>query len=310
MTFQHRIVSLIPSATEIVAALGYEPLLVGRSHECDYPVTVGRLAVCSEPRIDVSGTSRQIDKAVLAAVREALSVYRVFGEELRRLRPTIVITQTQCDVCAVNLRDVEAAVCEFVDSKPSIVALEPMALADIWSDIVRVADAIGDPLAGQRLVAGLKQRLDALSTHTSERAPPPTVACIEWLDPLMSAGNWIPELVDRAGGQPILCERGKHSPWISWEALADHDPDFLVIMPCGFNIQRTRDEMHLLTRHPAWPRLKAVRKQQVFLTDGNQYFNRSGPRVVESAEILSEILRANTSRSSHRGTGWQPISSD
>ncbi|MDA1054239.1 MAG: cobalamin-binding protein [Planctomycetota bacterium] len=306
---QQRIVSLIPSATEIVAALGYEQHLVGRSHECDYPASVKRLTVCSEPRIDVSGTSRQIDMAVLAAVHEALSVYRVFVDELKRLQPTIIITQTQCDVCAVNLRDVEAAVCEFVDTKPRIVALQPMALPDIWSDIQRVADAIGDAPSGERLVAELRRRLDALAANRVEASSRPTVACIEWLDPLMSAGNWIPELVELAGGRQILCESGKHSPWISWADLQRHDPDYLVIMPCGFNIQRTTDELLLLTDHPAWPQLSAVKNQRVFLTDGNQYFNRSGPRVVESAEILAEILRENETSSNHRGTGWQRLSS-
>lgn len=307
---QHRIVSLIPSATEIVAALGYEHLLVGRSHECDFPSSVKRLTVCSEPRIDVSGTSAQIDKAVLGAVREALSVYRVFVDELKRLQPTIIITQTQCDVCAVNLRDVEAAVCEFVDTKPAIVALEPMALPDIWADIQRVADAIGDELAGQRLVNELQQRLEALPATRPMGSSPPTVACIEWLDPLMMAGNWIPELVELAGGQPILCEQGKHSPWITWDDLVRHDPNYIVIMPCGFDIQRTVEELHLLTDHSAWPQLNAVKNHRVFLTDGNQYFNRSGPRVVESAEILAEILRGDQTAFNHRGFGWQPLSSD
>lgn len=306
---KHRIVSLIPSATEIVAALGGESLLVGRSHECDFPLTVKRLTVCSEPRIDVTGTSRQIDQAVLTAVREALSVYRVFVEELKRLQPTIIITQTQCDVCAVNLRDVEAAVCELVEAKPRIVPLKPMALSDIWKDIMRVADAIDDAPAGARLVSELRHRLDTLAATRLEASLRPTVACIEWLDPLMIAGNWIPELVELAGGRPILCESGKHSPWITWEDLAQHDPDYLVIMPCGFNIQRTISELHLLTDHPAWPQLKAVKHQRVFLTDGNQYFNRSGPRVVESGEILAEILHPDWAASLHRETGWQPISS-
>lgn len=307
---QHRIVSLIPSATEVVSALGFEDSLVGRSHECDYPASVKRLTVCSEPRIDVSGTSSQIDKAVVGAVREALSVYRVFVEELKRLRPTIIVTQTQCDVCAVSLRDVEAAVCEFVDTKPRIVALEPMELQDIWSDIQRVADAIGDAAACERLVSDLRRRLDALVVNRAKPSHPPTVACIEWLDPLMMAGNWIPELVELVGGTPILCERGKHSPWVSWDDLVRHDPDYIVIMPCGFNIQRTADELHLLTDHPAWPHLNAVKNHRVFLTDGNQYFNRSGPRVVESAEILAEILREDQTSSNHRGTGWQSLSSD
>ncbi len=306
---QHRIISLIPSATEIVAALGYEQSLVGRSHECDFPATVKRLTICSEPRIDLTGTSRQIDNAVNDAVRDALSVYRVFADELERLQPTIVITQTQCDVCAVNLRDVEAAVCEFVDSKPSIVALEPMALADIWSDIMQVAEAVGDVTAGESLVAKLQDRLDAISDTDTSESQPPTMACIEWLDPLMVAGNWIPELVEIAGAQPIMCESGKHSPWVSWDELHEHDPDFIAIMPCGFNIERTMREIHLLTDHPVWQNLKAVRNNRVFLTDGNQYFNRSGPRVVESAEILSEIVSPDSGTPCHLSSGWQPLSS-
>ncbi|MEO8494340.1 MAG: cobalamin-binding protein [Planctomycetota bacterium] len=305
---QHRIVSLIPSATEIVAALGYEQLLVGRSHECDFPAAINDLPVCCEPRIDVSGTSRQIDQAVTGSVRDALSVYRVFTDELKRLRPTIIITQTQCDVCAVNLRDVEAAVCGIVDSQPRIVALQPMELSDIWSDIAQVANAIDDAPAGKRLVTQLRNRLDALVANRAEATDRPTVACIEWLDPLMSAGNWIPELVGLAGGRQILCESGKHSPWITWEDLAQQDPDYIVIMPCGFDIARTSNELHLLTDHPAWPHLSAVRNQRVFLTDGNQFFNRSGPRVVESAEILAEILRPDQTASFHRGIGWQPLS--
>lgn len=306
---QHRIVSLIPSATEIVAALGYEHLLVGRSHECDFPLTVKQLVICSEPRIDVSGTSRQIDKAVVDAVRDALSIYRVFTEELERLRPTIVVTQTQCDVCAVNLRDVEAAVCELVDSKPSIVALAPMALPDIWDDIMHVAEAIGDVAAGKDLVAKLQSRLDAIASSHAQASRQPTIACIEWLDPLMVAGNWIPELVEIAGGQPVLCESGKHSPWVSWEDLQRSDPDCIAIMPCGFNIDRTMREIQLLTEHPIWLKLKAVRNNRVFLTDGNQYFNRSGPRVVESTAILSEIIRPDVGSLRHLGSGWQQLSS-
>lgn len=151
-------------------------------------------------------------------------------------------------------------------------------------------------------------RLDALAANRPEASRRPTVACIEWLDPLMSAGNWIPELVELAGGRPILCESGKHSPWIAWKDLAQHDPDYLVIMPCGFNIKRTTDELHLLADHPTWPHLSAVKDRRVFLTDGNQYFNRSGPRVVESCEILAEILRPDQTNSLHRGIGWQPLS--
>ena len=303
---EHRIVSLIASATEIVAALGYQDCLVGRSHECDFPPGVEALPVCSEPRIDVSGSSNEIDQQVKASLRDALSIYQVFREELERLKPSVIITQSQCDVCAVNLADVQAAVCEMVESKPEIVSLEPMDLSDIWSDIQTVADVLNDAEAGRRLVDSLQQRLQNLNTMLPESAARPTVVCIEWLEPLMPAGNWIPELVELAGGLSLLSEAGKHSPWMTWDDLVTADPDFIMIMPCGFGIERTKQELHLLTEHPSWPGLKAVQNGNVYLTDGHQYFNRPGPRVVESAEILFEILHGPNTNDNfgHEGSGW------
>lgn len=301
---EHRIVSLIASATEIVAALGYQDSLVGRSHECDFPPGVQDLTVCSEPRIDVSGSSSEIDQQVKASLRDALSIYTVFREELERLKPTLVITQSQCEVCAVNLADVQAAVCDMIDSQPEIISLEPMALADIWSDITAVANALGDAEAGNRLVESLQQRLRRVKESVPAVSTAPTVMCIEWLDPLMPAGNWIPELVQIAGGQSLISEPGRHSPWMTWDDLGPADPDFIVIMPCGFGMERTQQELHVLTGHPHWSGLKAVRNGHVFLTDGHQYFNRPGPRVVESAEILAEILHGPDNHFGHEGTGW------
>lgn len=301
---KHRIVSLLPSATEIVAALGYRECLVGRSHECDFPPSVKALPVCSEPRIDVSGSSNEIDRQVKASLRDALSIYTVFREELERLKPSLIITQSQCEVCAVNLEDVQAAACEMVESKPEIVSLEPMALSDIWSDIQTVAAALNDAESGRRLVDSLQNQLQNLTTSLPASDTRPTVVCIEWLEPLMPAGNWIPELVELAGGTSLLSEVGKHSPWITWDDLVAANPDFIVIMPCGFGIERTRQELHLLTEHPNWPGLKAVQNGNVYLTDGHQYFNRPGPRVVESAEILAEILHGPMVEFGHEGTGW------
>jgi iron complex transport system substrate-binding protein len=301
---EHRIVSLLPSATEIVAALGYQDCLVGRSHECDFPPSVEALPVCSEPRIDVFGSSNEIDQQVKASLRDALSIYTVFRDELERLAPSFIITQSQCDVCAVNLADVQAAVCEMIESKPDIVSLEPMALSDIWSDIQTVADALNDAAAGRRLIDSLQQRLQKLTTTLPESADRPTVVCIEWLEPLMPAGNWIPELVDMAGGTSLLSEAGKHSPWMTWDDLVSADPEFIIIMPCGFGIERTKQELHLLTKHSGWPGLKAVQNGHVYLTDGHQYFNRPGPRVVESAEILAEILHGPNDSFGHEASGW------
>lgn len=301
---EQRIVSLLASATEIVSALGYEDCLVGRSHECDFPPSVAALPVCSEPRIDISASSSEIDRQVKSSLQDALSIYTVFKDQLKQLQPTVVLTQSQCEVCAVNLKDVEEAVCDLLESQPKIVSLLPMALADIWSDIQSVADALDDSPAGQKLIEPLQRRLQQLSDSIPGTNPRPTVVCIEWLEPLMPAGNWIPELVELAGGQSLLSEAGKHSPWITWEDLVEANPDFIVIMPCGFGIERTRQELHFLTEHPGWPGLKAVQNGNVFLTDGHQYFNRPGPRVVESAEILAEIFHGPAASFGHEGSGW------
>lgn len=289
---EHRIVSLLASATEIVAALGYEASLVGRSHECDFPVGVERLPICSRPRIDVSGSSSDIDRAVKNALTNGISIYEILTDELKRVDPTIIITQTQCDVCAITLSDVENAICDLLGGHPKLVALQPMQLSDLWRDIRSVAEAIGDTDASERLVAALQTRLNAIRDRAAQLSSGsrPTVVCIEWMEPLMTAGNWVPELVEIAGGQPLLCEAGQHSPWLDWEQLIAADPDAIFVMPCGFGIERTRQEFHLLESHPAWPTLKAVRQGKVAIVDGHQFFNRPGPRLVESAQILANVL--------------------
>ena len=300
----HRIVSLIASATEIVCALGFERELVGRSHECDYPAFVSRLPTCSSSKVKVGAVSRAIDDQVRTIVSEGLSVYRVNPDLLNRLAPTVIVTQTQCEVCAVSLRDVEEAVCELVTSQPAIVSLEPMSLGDVWEDIRKVASALGDPGRGDDLVTRLKDRLQGIRARTEPVRTRPSIACIEWIDPLMSAANWMPELVECAGGRNLFGEPGKHSGYFDFDRLAAADPDVIAILPCGFDIERTCREMPPLATHPGWPELAAVRNGRVFVTDGNQYFNRPGPRVVESAEILAEILHPERFDFGHRGSGW------
>ena len=304
MASELRIVSLIASATEIVAALGFGEQLVGRSHECDFPADVLPLPACSEPRIDVNGSSREIDDRVKDALRDAVSVYRVHANMLEELRPTHIITQTQCEVCAVSLKDVEQAVCEMVSSRPQIVSLAPMGLTDVWDDIRRVAQALGAPERGEALVTSLQQRLATVASRANGTTSQPTIACIEWIAPLMCAGNWVPELVSIAGGRDVLGQPGVHSPYISFEQLAAADPEIIAVMPCGFDIPRTRVEMAALANEPAWQSLRAVQTGKVFLTDGNQYFNRPGPRLVESAEILGELLHPDVFAPRHSGTGW------
>jgi iron complex transport system substrate-binding protein len=303
-----RIISLIASATEIVCALGFESQMVGRSHECDFPASVKRLPVCTSPKFEVEGLSYEIDQRVKAILQEALSVYRVDADLLERLRPTHIITQSQCEVCAVSLKDVEQAVCQFTSSQPIVVSLEPNALADVWSDIRRVAAALNAPERGEELIAGLRRRMDEIAAKARSARSRPTVACVEWIEPLMAAGNWTPELVEMAGGVNLFGEAGKHSPWMSWEELVAADPDVILISPCGFDIARTMEETDLLTGKPEWRGLKAVKENRVLVADGNQYFNRPGPRLAESLEILAESLHPKLFHFGHEGKAWLTLS--
>src|SRR5262245_2920787 len=301
-----RIVSLIASATEIACALGFEDQLVGRSHECDYPPSVQGLPVCTAPKIDVHAPSGAIDASIKNILRDGLSVYRVDAEKLRELKPDFIVTQTQCEVCAVSQRDVEAALCDWVESRPRIVSLAPQCLQDVGMDIRRVGDVLGaEDRRIRRVLQRIRGRIDPICSRVNELADRPTVACIEWIDPLMAAGNWMPEMVDMAGGVNLFGEAGKHSPWMTWEQLVAANPDVITLMPCGFDIERTRQEMGPLTQRPEWPRLKAVQHDRVFVCDGNQYFNRPGPRLVESLEILAEMLHPETFNFGHEGAGWQ-----
>ena len=300
-----RIVSLIPSSTEIVGALGFADDLVGRSHECDFPSGVERLPVCTAPKFPAEGTSYEIDERVKAILAEGLSVYRVDAERLRELRPDVILTQSQCEVCAVSLRDVEQAVCQWVDSRPTIVSLAPNALADVWADLERVAAALGVADRGDALVAELRRRMEAIATKARALPKRPTVAVVEWIEPLMAAGNWMPELVEMAGGRNLFGEAGKHSPWMELDELVASDPDWIVVTPCGFDIARARADLPALAKHAGWRELRAVREGRVAIGDGNQYFNRPGPRLVESLEILAEIIHPEEFDFGHRDKGWQ-----
>jgi iron complex transport system substrate-binding protein len=262
------------------------------------------LPVCSEPKINVEGASYRIDQRVKAILQEGLSVYRVDADALRELRPDVVITQTQCDVCAVSLSDVQAALGEWSGAETRVVALQPNALNDVWQDIRAIAAALGQPERGDRLVARLYARMEAITRTALHLPGRPTVACIEWIEPLMAAGNWMPELVHMAGGINLFGQAGQHSPWLTWPQVVTADPEVLLVLPCGFDIDRTRVDMPVLAAQPGWPGLRAVRQSRVYLLDGNQYFNRPGPRLVESLEILAEVLHPEAFDFGHRGSGW------
>jgi iron complex transport system substrate-binding protein len=295
-----RIVSLLASATEMVAALGCLDQLVGRSHECDYPPEVQSLPVVSRVQINVDTSSAEIDAQVKQLAREktgpadpalkALSIYTIDVQQLEALRPDVIFTQTQCEVCAVSERDVMQAVAQLTGLQPRIVSLTPYRLGDVWQDVLRVGQTLNRSGKAEMLVSDYKKRLEHLKQIVAQSGMKPRVTVLEWLDPLMAAGNWTPELVDYAGGENVFGEVGTHSPWLSWEELHAADPDVLVLSPCGFTLERTLKDVPILQRHPLWQSLQAVQNGRVYAIDGNQYLNRSGPRLVESAELLARVI--------------------
>ena len=299
-----RVVTLLASGTEIVCALECGGMLVGRSHECDYPEWVKRLPAVTAPRFDIRASSGEIDRSVRGLVAQALSVYLVDPEKLAGLAPDLLVTQVQCEVCAVSLQDVEQAVRAGLPSRPAIVTMKPDALADVWADMRAIAGALGVPERGVQLVTRLRTRMRSIAERARGRERP-RVACLEWIEPVMASGHWMPELVALAGADDVLGLPGRHAGTIGLDAIAAADPDAIWITPCGFDLARTRAELGPLTRDARWGALRAVREDRVFLGDGNALFNRPGPRVVETLECLAEALHPGAFRFGHQGTGWE-----
>ena len=299
-----RIVCLLPSATEIVAALGLTNQIVGRSHECDYPPEIENRPICTAARINSEQPSAEIDANILDLAQKAISIYQLKIDVLEELQPTHIITQDQCDVCAVNFDVVKQAVGELSSSQPELISLKPNLLREVWADIEQVATQLGVP--SQPLLTQLQSRLEACQQKTQALSDNhrPTVAAIEWTDPLMADGNWIPELITIAGGNSLFGACGKHSPYLGWEQLVAADPQVIIIMPCGFDLDRTHQEAQQLEQQLQWSSLQAVRNGKVYLADGNSYFNRPGPRLVDSLEILAEILHPELFNFGYQNTGW------
>ncbi len=305
-----RVVSLLASATEIVCALGRQGDLVGRSHECDFPLDVKSLPVCTRPRFPIDGTSAEIDAHVKALLAAGEPIYEVDPDLMRELRPDVILTQSQCVVCAVSDEDVARAMIPGLEPKPRVVSLAPNHLRDVWASIGEVAEALGVADRGQTAIAELQGRMKAIACDLRESYRS-SVACLEWLDPLMAAGNWTPELVTMAGGRNVFGVAGQHSPWMTWNDLLDRNPDIIIAMPCGFDLERTHTEMRRFTEHPCFQDLRAVQNDRIFIADGNQFFNRPGPRLVESLEILAEIVWDGCyppiDRFGHEGTAWRRL---
>ena len=303
-----RIISLLPSATEIVCALGLRENLVGVSHECDYPADVVGLPVLTAPQIDVNGDSRQIHDEVTAVGHQGLSVYRLDVEKIGELSPDLILTQDQCEVCAVSYDEVVSATRDLTGTSTEIITLHPRRLRDVWRDVETVGQAAGMGDHGREVALELAGRIRSLTRRT-EKLEPPRVACIEWLDPLMAAGNWVPELVEAAGGTSDLVEAGAHSPWLEFLDLERAAPEVVCAMPCGFGLDRTRAELQHALRDSRWNHLPAGQSQKIFAVDGNAYFNRPGPRLVESAELLAGLLHPEVCADLLNDGTWAAIES-
>ena len=298
-----RVLSLLSSATEVVYALGCEDQLVGRSHECDYPPEVMTLPICTKPKFNVDGSSIEVDGQVKSILQNALSVYYINEDLLKELKPDIILTQSQCEVCAVSEKDVKGVVKNITGINPDIISVEPNSVKDIFKDIKIIAEALNVVDKGADLIDFMKNRIRSLKKSYDDKSEL-TVAAIEWIDPLMAAGNWVPELIEIAGGVNLFGEAGKHSPWMEYKDLIEKDPHTIIIMPCGYNIQKSIIEIDSLIKQKDWKEINAVQNDKVYITDGNQFFNRPGPRIIESLEILIEIFHNDKTDFKHIDSGW------
>jgi iron complex transport system substrate-binding protein len=271
-----------------VCALGADGDLVGISHECDFPEQIRDRRVLTRSRIDISGTSRSIDAAVRTVIRDALSIYEVDDRELAALAPDLIVTQDLCEVCAVSLDDVRAAVARLAHrDEVQILSLRPTRLDDALGDIERVAGALGRREQGMALRAELDRRIQSIAARAARAETRPRVVSLEWIDPLMVGGTWMPELIELAGGLAMGATAGAPAPTIDEGKLADLGAEVVVIKPCGFSIERSRAEISVIERTV----LGVVSaRARVYLTDGNAFFNRPGPRLVESLEIMAACV--------------------
>jgi iron complex transport system substrate-binding protein len=274
-------------------SLGCGAQVVGVSHECDWPPACQTLPRVTRSRVDSLANSGQIDAAVKAMLSAGEALYEIDAARLIDLRPDLIVTQSQCDVCAVSYDDVVAMVRQTPQlATTEVLSLNPQSLDDVFQDMQRIGVAIGNGGLAAENVAALRQRVERIRELTAQlqTAQRPRVAIIEWLDPLMLAGNWVPQLLEIAGGQCPLTPRGQHSQYHSWDELLRWDPEAILICPCGFDLQRSVTDAKALKSQPGWKDLTAVKMQRVFVADGNACFNRPGPRLVETVELLAGLL--------------------
>ena len=304
-----RIVSLLPSCTEIICKLGYRKHLVGISHECDYPNSISGLPVLTKARLSTEGTSIEINQSVTDLLQRGLSVYDVDASLLKSLSPEIIVTQAQCEACAVSLDQVQDIVSNWTLNQTEIISLEPNTLNEVWLGFDIIAKTMDAPESSSILKSEINERFKLLKDKLKGTEQKPTVLCIEWIEPIMVAANWVPELVGLAGGRNVMSVSGTDSNFCSWDEIKQTNPDIIIMMPCGFGIKRTLDDIHYLQNRKGWQELKAVKENKVFVVDGNQYFNRPGPRLVDSAEILAEVIHPEYFERKYPEDAWITIDS-
>ncbi len=299
-----RIVSLLPSTTEIVAALGHGGDLVGRSHECDFPPEVVDLPIVTRPRRHPVGTSGEIHRGVVDLLARLLSIYEVDPSALRAADPDLIITQDLCRVCAVPEDEVVAAARLYLGEEVEVLTSSPGTLGEVFANVLRIGEVLGDRASADRLVARLWEELSDLAASVAGLRRP-RLALLEWTDPLMAAGHWAPELTEIAGAVPVFAAGASRSPIITFEALRDSDPDVILVAPCGYELTRAAADREVLAGLPGWDELAAVRKGRVAFADGSAYFNRPGPRLVTSAEIIAAVVHSRGPAVDLEGRAWQ-----
>lgn len=302
-----RICSLLPSATETLFALGLGEELVGVTHECAFPPDA-----CQKPRVIQSliqheASSPHIDRMVRESLAQRRSVYRIDEPLLRRLAPDLVITQELCEVCALDAASVRQVVAA-LPSHPTIVSLHAHTVAQALDDILQIGHATEHLVGATRLVASLRARIEHVRERVAKAGTRPRVLCLEWMDPLMTCGHWVPEMVELAGGREVLGQVGQPSRRIEWTQILEAQPEQLILMPCGFSIERIKQELPQLCAQPGWYRLPAVQEGLVFLVNGPAYFNQSGPRLVDGIEVLAGLFHPECAIALPQGAAerWQP----
>jgi iron complex transport system substrate-binding protein len=288
-----RVASLLPSATEMVHFAGAGETLVGVTHECDYPPGVQKLPKLTSSKIDNSMTSAEIDAAIGKHLTDAGSIYTLDADLLAELSPDLIFTQGLCDVCAVSMNLLEEAASS-LKSRPEILSLNPASLDDVLEDAAKIGEALGRGRETGEKIAALRERLARVGEAVAG-LPRPRVGCIEWLDPPFSAGHWVPEMVRLAGGDELFSGPGEPSVRLSWDEVFGAAPEVLVLMPCGFGVERTIHEARALPEVPGWDELPALKNGRVWAVDANSYFSRPAPRLVEGVEILARLLHPEVS---------------